>query len=98
VTRLFISDQAAKDIDRLCDFLIGTMPEEAARTGDLIFGAIEILTSHPSIGRPLGEGLRELVISRGKSGYLALYLHDEAEDVISVMALRHQRESGYFVN
>jgi plasmid stabilization system protein ParE len=98
VTRLFITEQAARDIDRLCDFLVGTLPEEAARTGDLIFGAIEILENHPSIGRPLGKGLRELVISRGKSGYLALYLHDEVADAISVMGVRHQRESGYFVN
>jgi plasmid stabilization system protein ParE len=95
VTRLIVSEQAARDIDRLCDFLLEAMPHEATRTGDLIFGAIEILKSHPAIGRPLGRGLRELVISRGKTGYLALYLYDAEADAVSVMAIRHQRESGY---
>jgi hypothetical protein len=39
--------------------------------------------------------LRELVISRGKSGYLALYDYDEPNDMVLVLALRHQREAGY---
>jgi hypothetical protein len=35
------------------------------------------------------------VISRGKSGYVALYDIVEAEDVILLLALRHQREAGF---
>lgn len=98
MTRVLLSEQAANDIDRLCDFLIDTLPSEAARTGDVIFDGIEILETHPSIGRPLGKGLRELVISRGRSGYLALYFYDEDADAVSVVAVRHQRESGYTSN
>jgi len=47
------------------------------------------------IGRPVEEGLRELVISRGKSGYVALYEYFEKEDVVLVVAVRHQREAGF---
>lgn len=95
MTRLLIAERAALDIDRLCDFLLDTMPHEAIRTGELIFDALEVLKAHPAIGRPVGEGFRELVISRGKTGYLALYIYDEDADAVSIMALRHQREGGY---
>lgn len=47
------------------------------------------------IGRPVDEKLRELVISRGKSGYGALYEHVIPEDVVFVPAIRHQREAGF---
>jgi hypothetical protein len=40
-------------------------------------------------------GLRELVISRGRSGYIALYGVEPIEDVILVLAIRHQRDVGF---
>lgn len=95
MTKLFISDKAATDVERLCDFLLDTLPQEAVRTGELIFDALSLLKTHPAIGRPAQQGLRELVISRGRSGYVALYLYDEKADAISVLAIRHQREAGY---
>jgi plasmid stabilization system protein ParE len=39
--------------------------------------------------------LRELVISRGRTGYLALYEYDEPSDLVIVLAVRHQREQDY---
>ncbi len=48
-----------------------------------------------SVGRPVESGLRELVISRGKTGYLALYRYEEQRDRVLVLAIRHQREAGY---
>ena len=95
MTRLLINVDAADDIERLCDFLLESLPEEAVRTMDIILDALDILKKHPVIGRPVRTGLRELVISRGRTGYLALYLYDEEADVVSVLALRHQREVGY---
>jgi plasmid stabilization system protein ParE len=53
------------------------------------------LTNHPLIGRPVEEGLRELLISRGQSGYVALYSYEQAENVVLILATRHQREAGY---
>jgi hypothetical protein len=39
--------------------------------------------------------MRERVVSRGRTGYLALYDYDEVRDVAVVLAIRHQREAGY---
>jgi plasmid stabilization system protein ParE len=61
----------------------------------LIAEAVELLARHPQIGRPAEHGLRELVISRGKSGYLALYDYDRESDLVAILAIRHQREAGY---
>lgn len=95
MTRWVLSIEAADDLDRLVDFLLVTHPLDAARTNDLITDALCILERHPMIGRPIEQGLRELVISRGNSGYLAMYQYDESADVVIVLAVRHQREQGY---
>ena len=90
-----LSVDAADDLDRLVDFLLEDWPESAVATVDLIVDALEVLALHPKIGRPTSHGLRELVISRGMSGYLALYDYDELADTVLVLAVRHQREQGY---
>jgi plasmid stabilization system protein ParE len=89
---------ALSDLQRLSDFVAETEPLAVSRTIDLISEAISILEHHPLIGRPAEDGLRELVISRGKSGYLALYRHRPELDAVLVLAIRHQREAGYFEN
>lgn len=95
MTRLLVTVRALDDIDRLCDFLADHLPHECARTAQLIAQGLEILKSHPLVGRPAGQGMRELVISRGSTGYLALYIYDQDADAASVLAVRHQREAGY---
>ena len=70
--------------------------EIARRFGPLIDEAIAILARHPLIGRPVGDFLRELVISRGESGYVALYSVEMQEDAILILSIRHQREAGYW--
>jgi plasmid stabilization system protein ParE len=87
--------RAVDDAERLVDFLRESDPEAAEQTFGLIEAALNTLRDHPLIGRPAENGLRELVISRGKSGYLALYRFDERTDRVIVCALRHQREAGY---
>jgi addiction module RelE/StbE family toxin len=87
---------ALDDIERLAAFLLETDPSAAAETQALVESAIDILRAHPLIGRPTETGLRELVISRGRSGYIALYRYDEAEDRVLIAAVRHQREAGYY--
>ena len=95
MTTWSLSLDAADDLDRLVDFLLQDWPESAVATVDLIVDALAVLALHPKIGRPIEQGLRELVISRGKSGYLALYDYDEQADMVLVLAVRHQREQGY---
>ena len=95
MARWVLSEAAAQELERLTDFLLQGIPEEAIRTVDLVVDALHILEQHPQIGRMLGLGLRELVISRGKTGYLALYEYDETSDLVIVLAVRHQREQDY---
>jgi plasmid stabilization system protein ParE len=95
VARLTYSPQAFADIDRLADFLIESDPVGAAETVDLIAEAVSILKRHPLIGRPVDSDIRELIISRGKTGYVALYSHEPEHDAVWILAIRHQREAGY---
>ena len=95
MARVEIAGRADTDLDRLFEFLAAEDLEAALAVKDLLFDGLEILVRHPLIGRLAEDGLRELVISRGKSGYVALYQYLEAEDVALVLAIRHQREAGF---
>jgi len=95
LARLIYSRKALEDLERLTDFLAEEDPIAAAATIDLIAEAVLILENHPRIGSAYDNELRELVISRGKSGYMALYHHDERRDVVLILTIRHQREAGY---
>jgi plasmid stabilization system protein ParE len=95
VAEVVYSRHVFSDLVRLADFLAKDAPEAAAAAIDVIRDGIEILERHPLVGRPCEEGLRELLISYGKSGYVALYSYEQRQDVVLVLALRHQREVGY---
>lgn len=95
MTTIALSARALSDLERLREFLLETDPAAADSTVALILAAADILEYHPLVGRLAESGLRELVISRGRTGYLALYRYDEARDRILVLGIRHQREAGY---
>lgn len=95
MARLIYARGALADLDRLTDFLLKADPAMASETVDLIAEAVHVLENHPLIGRPVEQGLREIVISRGKSGYLALYSYESEQDTVLVLSVRHQREAGY---
>ena len=86
---------ALDDLGRLRDFLAESDLFAANETSRLIVEAVDVLASHPLIGRPAADGMRELVVSRGRSGYVALYRYAESEDRVLIAAIRHQREAGY---
>jgi plasmid stabilization system protein ParE len=82
-------------MQRLADFLMEDNPQAALGTGEILMDGLAILARHPLIGRVVEEGYRELVISRGRSGYLALYRYDAEHDRAIILAIRHQREQGH---
>lgn len=94
MTRLSYAARAAHDLGRLALFLYETDPNVAAKTIPLIVSALDMLRLHPNIGRRCGNQVRELIISRGNTGYIALYRYDEIRDVVRILAIRHQREVG----
>jgi len=95
LARLSYSERAFADLVRLSDFLADTDLSAAAETVGLIEEAVALLSRHPLIGRPLENGLRELVISRGRTGYVALYSFEKEHDAVLILAIRHQREAGF---
>jgi plasmid stabilization system protein ParE len=60
-----------------------------------IRSAIESLAAHPLIGRRVHGEIRELVISYGATGYVALYRFLVRQSQVRILAIRHQREIGY---
>lgn len=96
MAKLSYSGRALADLERLTDFLIESDPKTALETVGLIAEAVDLLARHPLVGRPVEFPLRELVISRGRTGYVALYSCEEAQDAVLIHAIRHQREAGYW--
>lgn len=95
MARLIYSSQALADLERLANFLLQDAPAAAEEALELIEEAVMLLKRHPLIGRPVEQGLRELLISRGRTGYVALYGFEEAQDAVLIFSIRHQREAGY---
>jgi len=95
LVKIFYSRLALTDLNRITDFLLAQQPGAVHSTLDLIDEAISLLVRHPLIGRSIESGLRELVISYGRSGYVALYSFEQAHNLVNILALRHQRESGF---
>jgi plasmid stabilization system protein ParE len=95
VTRLVFSPSALKDIERLVEFLMESDPGAAGATADVLTSGLKLLKDHPLVGRPAELTYRELLISRGRTGYVALYKYDVERDAAIILAIRHQREDGY---
>jgi addiction module RelE/StbE family toxin len=89
--------EALDDLERIFEFNFERDPATALDHIDKVRSAVLILDAHPEIGRPLRRGstLRELVISHGRTGYIALYEYSPVEKLVRIVAVRHQREAGY---
>lgn len=94
MAKISYSSQALSDLERISDAL-SERGLNALETLDLIDEAVTILERHPLIGRQVESGLRELIISQGRTGYVALYAYEAQYDAILVLAVRHQREAGF---
>ncbi len=89
---------AAKDLQRLFDFLAERDLKTARRARTAIAKGIDFLRTFPFSCRkasPEHPLLRELIISFGANGYVALF---EIEDhqTVTILAIRHQREEDFF--
>ena len=94
---ILFAPEALEDMERILEFNLQRDPATALGHLDKIRSAVLVLEQHPKIGRSIGRGtrLRELVISHGNSGYIALYEYSLADELIRVAAVRHQRQAGY---
>lgn len=94
---IYFDAGAQDDLERIFEFNFERDPASALAHIEKIMDAVQVLARHPEIGRDAGgtPPLRELVISHGSSGYVALYEYSPFEDLVRVAAVRHQREAGY---
>ena len=96
MAQIVYSENALANLDHIIfDFLAEHDPRAAVGAGKTIAEAVNTLSNHPLIGRTVTGELRELVISYGKSGYIALYRFLTVPDQIRILAIRHQRELDY---
>jgi len=95
VARVTYSADALRDLERIIEFLLQAAPDAAPEVVARIRSAALVLADHPRIGRRADALRRELVISHGASGYLALYRYDATLGVVRILRIRHQREAGY---
>ena len=100
--RVQFTQEATEDLERLFDFII---ERELMRDGDLdiagqaldaVRRSIDTLKWTPFTCRKAGSSpfLRELVITFGQAGYVALFEIVDDRTIV-VAAVRHQREDDY---
>ena len=93
---LIWSDAALRDVQRLYRFLAPKNPDAAKRAAQAIRQSAKLLARHPGIGRTIESmpaEFREWAIDFGNSGYLVRY--HLGPDVVTLLAVRHQKEAGY---
>jgi plasmid stabilization system protein ParE len=95
MAQVVYSEETLIDFERIIESLQEISSGTAAATPSNVRSAIQILATHPLIGRRVDDRIRELVISRGTGGYLALYRFDPPIDKVRILRIRHQREAGY---
>jgi plasmid stabilization system protein ParE len=95
VATVVYSKRALDHIERAFALLQDKNPGAVQNAVTAIQSAIDNLAAHPLIGRRLEGELRELIISYGHSGYVALYRFVVSTDEVRILAIRHQREVGF---
>ncbi|MBS0376532.1 MAG: type II toxin-antitoxin system RelE/ParE family toxin [Proteobacteria bacterium] len=95
MARVEVTERALADLERLFEFIAQHDPRGARERLTSVRRALELLADHPLLGRVVEDGRRELVLSRGRYGYIAKFRWLPADDVVLVLAVRHQLEAGY---
>ena len=95
MSRIELAPEIGDDFDRILEHLLEFQVADTALRIEDIVRAIDVLERNPLIGRPVRADLRELVIGRRASGYVALYRYVAEIDRVFVLAIRGQKEVGY---
>ncbi len=90
------TENANQGLERAYLFLAEKNEDAAKAAIQAIYEKVTLLEQFPSAGRPandLDPEHRELVVPFGSSGYVLVY--EVIGDMILILAMRHQKESGY---
>jgi len=95
--RVRYTHAARDDLKRLYRFLLDRDADAARLALESIVKSVEMLRAFPFTCRKVDADnpfLRELLISFGASGYVALFEIEDDKNVV-ILAVRHQREDDY---
>jgi plasmid stabilization system protein ParE len=95
VAEIIYAPNALANLERAFEFLAQQNPKTALAAARAIRSAVEAFADHPLIGRCVEGDLRELMISYGRTGYVALYRFVPARNQVRILAVRQQIELGY---
>lgn len=91
------TEAASDDLKRLLTFLAGQDLRAAQHARKAVAESIKLMQQFPFTCRkaiPENSLLREMVISFGSAGYVALF-EIEDNNTVTILAVRHQREDDY---
>ena len=71
MARVEVTSRALRDLERLFEFIAIEDPSRARQQLISVRRAFELFADHPLLGRSAEQGRRELVLSRGRFGYIA---------------------------
>ena len=92
MARIELAPEVGEDLERILSHLAEHESDQGAQRIEAIIAALDVLASNPEMGRRVRGEFRELVIGRGRKGYLALYQYLSEADLVLVLAIRSQRE------
>ena len=95
--RVRYTKAAKEDLLRLYEFLLENDFVAARSALEAIKKSINLLQDFPFTCRkasPANPFLREMVVSFGADGYVALF-EIEADNTVTILAMRHQREEDF---
>ncbi|MGB6449455.1 MAG: type II toxin-antitoxin system RelE/ParE family toxin [Steroidobacteraceae bacterium] len=95
MAQVVYSARSLAHIERAFQFLRDQNPAAALDAVTALQSAVDNLAAHPLIGQRIEGDVRELVISYGQTGYVALYRFVVAQNEVRILAIRHQRELGF---
>jgi len=95
VAKVIYAGRAVDHLEQAFEFARGEPPAASEGTARAISSAAALIGEHPLAGSRVHGDIRELVISFGATGFVALYRFLPLRQEVRILAVRHQRELGY---
>ncbi len=92
---MIYSSRALGHLERAIATLRDEAPAARAGLAGALRVAAECLASNALAGRRIDGDIRELAVSHGRTGLVALYRFVIARDEVRILAIRPQRELGF---
>lgn len=94
--RLIWSEPALTGVQHVYRFRAEKNPAAASRAVKAIREGVNILATHPQVGRvvdEMDEVFRDWPVDFGDSGYMVRYRFDG--ELVTILAVRHRKEAGF---